>query len=247
MLIPLEECRSRIFAHEKVACTVSGGKDSMAVAMYLEPFWKQITFLWSNPGDPLPETAELMDRFRKTVPNFVEVTSNVKQDHVDNGYPSDVVPENMTMFQTCITGRVPEFYIQHRADCCVRNFYTPLQNRLMAGGYTLIIRGEKEADYYRNRYVYDGWVDPNGVEYLLPAWKASTEEVLEYLQAYPQFLHPVYEYEDAGGIDCMSCTAWWEEISMPYLRKYHPEVAKRRTSMINEIKKNTIALLEVFD
>jgi len=243
MLHP-DECKRRIYEHERVACCISGGKDSMAVAMHLRPFWDRITFYWSNPGDPLPETFELMRKFAELVPNYVEVTSNVILDREEHGMPSDVVPENMITFHTLITGEVPEFYVQHRVHCCINNFYAPLHNRLIADHVTLVIRGEKQTDHYRNYQIYDGYVDPNEVHYMLPLWDTTTEQVLEYMKMYPEFLHPVYEFEDAGGIDCMGCTAWIQEISMPYLEKYHPEVAKVRREKINIIEKNSIALLQ---
>ena len=246
-MLPTDECKAAIFAHEKVGCAVSGGKDSMAVAMHLRPFWPQITFYWSNPGDPLPESLAMMEAFEKEVPHFVQVLSNVREDHKVNGYPSDVVPENMTAFHELITGEKPVFHVQHRISCCGRNFYAPLHNRILEDGVTLLIRGEKSCDHYRNQVVVPGYIDTNGVEYLLPAWDMTTDQVLDYMKLYPQYLGGVYEFPDAGGIDCMHCTAWWQEISMPYLRKYHPEAADQRMAKMRTIKSAVLDLINFVD
>lgn len=243
---PLEDCRAKIFEHERVALHFSGGKDSMATLFHLRPLWDHITVYWANPGDPLPETVELMAKVKALVPHFVELTSNVLEWKGRHGIPSDIVVESLTPIGATTSGKEVPFFVVPTTWCCGANVWKPMQDRMVAEGVTLIIRGEKSADERRNYILHDGFVDDNGVEYLFPIYDENDETIMSYLEATcPEFIHGVYSTGAGGLLDCLTCTGWWEEYQGTYIEDKHPEIAKQVRAVKGYIAKETIALLNL--
>jgi len=59
--------------HDKMALQFSGGKDSLALAYLLKPYWGRLTFYHLDTGDLLPEIRDLVALFAAKVPHFVRV------------------------------------------------------------------------------------------------------------------------------------------------------------------------------
>ena len=243
---PLEDCRAKIFEHERVALQFSGGKDSMTTLFYLRPFWDNITVYWTNPGDALPETTELMAKVKDLVPHFVEITGNVLEWKGMNGLPSDVYVDTLTPFGELKTGTQAPFYITPTHLCCRANMHKPMMDRMVADGVTLIIRGEKSHDEHRNHLLHDGFIDANSVEYMFPIYDETNESVMEYLNANcPEFIHGVYATGAGGLLDCLTCTGWWDEYKGTYISDRYPDIAKQVAEVKKVIATETIALLNL--
>lgn len=179
--------------HQKVALQFSGGKDSLACLYLLKPFWDRITVVWLNTGAAYPEVIAQMDDIKRLVPNFLEVVSDQPSFIAKHGTPADFATEN----------------VNHWSRCCSHNIWEPLHKAMIDGGYTLIIRGQKDADV-RRAPVTTGFVDDNGIEYWLPLEHWSHEDVLHYLNSIEVPVPNYYEWSDTS-LDCWNCTAFLDE------------------------------------
>ncbi|HXC41315.1 MAG TPA: phosphoadenosine phosphosulfate reductase family protein [Burkholderiales bacterium] len=204
--------------HEKVALQFSGGKDSMACLFLLRPWLDRITVYWTNTGDPIPETVEVIEACKAWIPRFEEIRSDAPAWWEQNGHPSDLVPTYSTPL-----GRVMGFSglkVSDRFTCCAANVMIPMFNRMKADRITCIIRGQKLCDMptvpLRSGDVSDGF------EVFYPIEQWSHEDVLAYLKAEGAPLHPCYS-EGTTGVDCAHCTAWWDESHIAFIRERHPE------------------------
>lgn len=202
--------------HQRIALQFSGGRDSLACLYLMRPYWDRLTVYWCDTGAAYPETLALMQQISDMVPNFAVIEGRQPQVVEEFGLPSDIVPVNATPIGRFVGGEAP--LIQDRYSCCIRSMMQPTLERMLADGITLIIRGQKGADRLKSQ-VRSGEVH-DGIEYLFPIEDWDTRKVMRYLEdegaPIPRF------YEMLNGMpDCMTCSAWWEEGSAKYLRRYN--------------------------
>lgn len=224
---------SSIFArHERVALQVSGGKDSLALLHWMMPWRERFCVYWLNPGNPFPDTVELMERIRASVPHFKEVIGRQPEIIGLDGWPSDVVPIRWTRAGHYMDGAQP-FKVQGRLDCCWRSLMLPMHEAMVADGITCVIRGKRsdEADKSpsRNGDVIDG------IEFVYPLWDWSEENVVGYLHAHDVPLPVSYQYA-SHSFDCMDCTAWWRDGLSRFLEAEHPSQHAEYVRRIGLIK-----------
>ena|SRR4249920_277111 len=221
------------YRHRKVALSLSGGKDSLACLYLLRPFWERLTVYWLNSGDAFPETHEMMARIRAMVPSFKELQGRQPEVIAKDGWPSDIVPYRYTTFSNAAHGPTP-FKVQHRYECCVRSMMLPMYEQMMADGATCIIRGKRH-DEDDKTGLMSGYVDLNGIELQFPIFDWTSAQVHEYLKAQGVELPMFYKYGGDHSVDCMHCTAYWEDGHGPYLKAEHPvlfEEWNRRMKLI---------------
>jgi len=216
--------------HARVALQFSGGKDSLACLYLLRPWLERITVYWVNARDALPETLRVINECRAWIPHFVEISTNVVEWRERNGYPSDLVPTYSTP-----VGRLLGFgtlKVTDRFTCCAANIMQPMHERMRADGITLIIRGQKLVDMptvpVRSGQAIDG------VEFFFPLEDWTHEEVLRYLAEAVAPVHPCYE-NGVQGVDCMHCTAWWNEGHFRFLKQRHPDAFDEVIGRVGEI------------
>lgn len=205
--------------HERVALQLSGGKDSLALLHAMKPYWGRLCVYWLNPGDPLPETVELMRELREYVPNFREVAGRQREIIAQDGWPSDVVPIKWTTHGQFVFGEKP-FKVQGRLDCCVRSLMAPMHEAMIADGVTCIIRGKRSDEVDKSPTRSGDVVD--GVELCYPLWTWSATDVTDYLGKSGVVLPESYKYA-THSLDCMSCTAWWGEGIDKFLEAKYPD------------------------
>lgn len=218
--------------HSRIALQFSGGKDSLACLYLLRPWLDRITVYWRNPGDPFPETFELMEQVRAMCPHFVEIHGDVLAWQAENGFPSDLMPTSCSPI-----GRVLGFgkdKITDRFYCCWSNIMQPMGQRMIDDGITLIIRGTKDADMpvqpIRSGQVIDG------IEYLYPLQDWTHEQVFEFLRQEGAPVPRFYEGRTCG-MDCRCCSAWWDEHRASYLKEHHPEVHAQYQERLGVIRR----------
>lgn len=202
--------------HERIALQFSGGRDSLACLYLMKPYWDRLTVYWCDTGAAYPETIALMQQVRDMVPNFAVIQGRQPQVIEEFGIPSDIVPVSATPIGRFVGGEAP--LIQDRYSCCIRSMMAPTLERMLEDGITLIIRGQKAKDRLKSK-VQSGDVH-EGVEYFFPIEEWDSRKVMRFLSdegvTIPRF------YEMLNGMpDCMTCSAWWEEGSAKYLRRYH--------------------------
>ena len=207
--------------HERIAFQFSGGKDSTAMLLKMRPYWHRFTVYFCNSGDVLPETLELVDHFRKILPNFVEIAGRTQQVRAEFGMPTDVLPwSSAAMAHYGNVGFTP--LMQDRVSCCFRSVMAPLHERMIADGVTLIIRGQKNKDVLKGRFVSGDIAD--GIEFLYPMEDLTDEQCFQIMRDNGVTIPRYYSEGLVHSGDCSTCTAWvHEENRAVYLKKYYPE------------------------
>ncbi|MEN6540834.1 MAG: methyltransferase domain-containing protein [Mizugakiibacter sp.] len=225
--------------HERIALQYSGGKDSTAVLYLLRPWWDRLTVYWTNTGDPVPETLEVIDEVRAEVAHFVEITGDVKAWRAANGTPSDIVT-----FRGHAIGNFLGFgdlRLSNRFDCCWANLMLPMVQRMQADGVTLIVRGTKDADMPAQP-VNSGDIH-DGFEILYPVQDWSDEEVFDFLAQEGAPVADYYAFGAPTAPECLGCTAWWDDRKAAFMAARHPEQYAQYRDTLKRIKSGALASL----
>lgn len=202
-----------------IALQFSGGKDSLALAYLLRPYWDRLTFYHVDTGDLLPEVREIVDGVAAVVPSFVRIEAHAADWHARFGLPSDLVPTTCTPAGLAIGAGSRR--IVDRFDCCASNIMAPMHARMVADGVALVIRGTKRADMPR----LPAENGPTGMGYdlWLPLLEWSDADVFAYLREAGAPICRVYE-NGVQSPECATCPAWWSEGRAAYLAKHHPDL-----------------------
>jgi 3'-phosphoadenosine 5'-phosphosulfate sulfotransferase (PAPS reductase)/FAD synthetase len=219
--------------HGRIALQVSGGRDSIACLYLMRPYLDRITVYWCNTGAAFPETLSIIAKLRELCPNFVEIDGNQQGVIEKYGMPSDIVPASNTPIGLMGAGSSAPL-IQDRYSCCANTIMLPLHQRMIDDGITLIIRGQKTVD--RLKSPVKSGETLQGIEYFFPIEGWTSKQVTDYLRKEGAPIARFYEVL-SGTPDCMTCSAWWEEGTAKYLKRYHKpeyEEVQRRLAIINE-------------
>lgn len=212
----------KIFArHDKVGLCLSGGKDSLACLYLLRPFWERLTVYWLNSGDAFPETHKFMADIRAMVPSFIEIMGQQPAVIDSDGWPSDIVPYQYTTFGNRVNGAT-QFRLQSRYECCWRSMMQPMYQKMVADGMTCIIRGKRHEEEDKTGLI-SGHVE-DGIELQFPIYDWTGAQVRAYLKEQGVELPLFYRHGGNHSVDCMHCTAYWEDGHGPYLKAEHPEL-----------------------
>lgn len=164
----------------KTVLQVSGGKDSMALALFLEAFWPMLTIIWLDTGDAPPAAERwLIDTFGH-MDNFHRLKTDSKAFRREYGEPR---PDNWLA-------------------CCACNMYLPMADFVREGGFRQVIRGTKAGDPHVMGVFPGDVVD--GVLYTFPLWQWTDADVEEYLG---DRLPEQYRRGAIGMPDCVTCPA----------------------------------------
>ena len=228
----MQELETILSRHERIALQVSGGRDSIACLYLLQPYWNRLTVYWLDTGSAYPETVSLMERIKAMVPSFVRVEGRQPQTIADWGMPTDILPASSTPMGVSASGHgVP---MQDRYSCCLRSIMLPMHERMLADGITLIVRGQKTADRLKSP-VRSGDVH-DGIEYLFPIEEWSPRQVMQFLREKDAPIPRFYEMLN-GAPDCMTCSAYWEEGAMAYLKRYHHAQYQQNLERLEQINR----------
>ena len=206
--------------HKRATLMYSGGKDSLACLLLLKPYWDRLDVVWVNTGNQFPEVREHMKKVAKLVPHFTELHSNTPEYFRQNGFPVDVVPTRHTGMGQFIYGPTG-LRVCSRFECCGVNIWQPLAQYQALHKPTCIIRGDRGEE----RVI--GPREADGTEYAFPIFDWTAEQVQELVRTAPKGLYqPRHELKAGSSLDCMTCTAYWDEHSerMRYLKEHHPEL-----------------------
>lgn len=232
-------------AHQKVALSFSGGKDSLACLYLLRPYWDRLTVYWMNPGNPFPETVDLMSRVRAMVPQFKELRGLQPEIVALDGWPSDVVPHAYTSDGNTLFGPTP-FKVQSRLQCCFRSLMLPTYKAMLEDGVTCCIRGKRHEEADKTG-LQSGYVTADGMQLVFPIYDWTAGDVTDYLKEQGVDLPKSYQYAKHS-LDCMDCTAWWGEGLSTYLKAEHPQQFaeyRRRVVLIKQAVADQMAECEV--
>lgn len=221
--------------HSKRVLQFSGGKDSVACLLLMEPQLDDITVMWVNAGAAFPETIEQMEKVRAMCPHFMEIKSDQPAQIEERGYPVDLLPVvNHPRIQQLTSLSLPK--LQTFFDCCWANIMGPMYEATKAIGATEIIRGQKRVDGMKAPISNGDVID--GVRYTFPIEDWTDDDVYEFVRNSDLML-PHYRDGANTSLDCWSCTAYrhHNQWKLPYLQKHHPTWAReveRRNIIIKQ-------------
>jgi phosphoadenosine phosphosulfate reductase len=221
------------------ALQFSGGKDSLAVLHLMRAHWDKLVVYWTNTGDPMPETLEIVASVREMVPNFVEIRGDVQNSIAEHGIPTDLLPATATPIGIMGAGRGVK--MQDRYSCCWRALMEPMHRRMKEDGITTLIRGQKNADVLKGPLKSGDELE--GITYVYPLEGWSDEQVFNYLTSEGIELPRFYQTMKSSP-DCLNCSAWWGEGRAQYLKDNHPAAHVLYQQRLKAIK---IAVVEHID
>lgn len=205
--------------HEKIACSFSGGKDSLACVYILRGHWDRIKFYHNDTGDLLPEVRAVVSQVEAMVPHFVRIQGDVRSWTAMHGVPTDLLP-----YSAHDIGRLAGqggARLVTRYNCCFVNLMWPTWQRIKDDGNTLCIRGSKSADTPKMPTVSGETME--GVELWYPVQDWSHADVHAYLKSVGAPENRIYDHMTSAP-ECARCTAWWGEGRAAYLKRFHPEL-----------------------
>jgi 3'-phosphoadenosine 5'-phosphosulfate sulfotransferase (PAPS reductase)/FAD synthetase len=172
------------------------------------------------------------------VPHFLELGSDLDADIALHGLPVDLMPAQHSALRAEIEG-LPTVLMRPWQLCCMTNLWEPmraLMERLIPHGYTLAIRGQKNADPKTPGTRSGDRFGDLELWYPIEDW--SERQVLDYLDQQGVALPVHYAFFNAS-LDCWACTAHNGEHvgKLDYLNRAHPEKGaelRRRLIIIRE-------------
>lgn len=223
----------------------SGGKDSLACLFLLKPYLDKINVIWVNTGDMFPENIEIIRKFTKDLPHFIEINTDVHSFIEKFGFPSDIVPISYSHVGQMMTGDKP-IKLMSGYDCCSHNLWFPALQKAQELEATLIIRGQRNEEYAKSP-MRTGTIQ-DGIEFLFPLQEWSQENVLAYLKEqgfdYPEF----FNFTESS-LDCMHCTAFLSGIEdrKEYMKQNHPIEHEKNMQNLSLISDAIKSELETFN
>lgn len=216
------------------ALQFSGGKDSLACLYLLRDKWDWLPVYWLNTGDGYPETEAVVRQVQAWIPNFIEVTSDVKAFRAINGNPTDLMPAKS--HPIALGYGMSKLPLVSRFDCCWHNRMRPMHQRMLADGVDVVIRGTKKSD--TGTIPAEGVVPGLGYDVLLPIRDWSHDDVFAYLKEVGAPHNAIYDYGSATSApECMGCTAWWDDGRKDYLKARHPQTYHAYQGHLSDIAK----------
>ena len=241
----MNDIKTTIGAHERVALQVSMGRDSLACLYLLRDagLLDRVTVYWVNTGDAFPETLEIAAQVRELVPHFEEIDGRQPEVVETFGIPTDILSRSCTPIGL-MCGQ-SDVKMQDTYSCCGRVIMGPMHERMIADGITLIIRGQRADDSHKAPLASGDW--ELGMQYLFPIESWSDSDVDEYLTKVGAPRHACYDYGMTSSPDCMSCSGWWSDGRSQFLKERHPEAYEKYMNRLELIRNSTENLIQLFN
>jgi len=204
----------------------SGGKDSIATLLYLLEL-KETNFriVFADSGLVHKDIEDTINRIWEkldiTIP-FIRLDVDRSQNWLDYGLPSDIVPQESTVFGQAMLGDTKGIKLQSKFDCCYRNVMQPVYNYAISINSNCIIRGNKLTDRLKDTTI-NGYIE-NGITYFNPIENWTNITVLDYIQKQLEWDKlPDHLYLKHSSIDCIDCTAYLSD-RQDYFKDFLPKM-----------------------
>lgn len=223
--------------HRKTAFLFSGGKDSTALYHLLEPYLEtqpNIYVLHVDTGDHPPEVLDFVLDAVGHLDNFILVQTDKNAWVEENGYPSDVVPSNFTVFGQSYE-KPREFMVSDKYICCNANIWAPVERAVRENGITCILTGQRDEESHGDDAASGDW--KKGIQRLFPLQNWTQDELNSFLKEKGTWF-PRFELTESS-IDCLTCTAFCEHAAdrYKYLQEHYPAEhaeVQRRLALIRD-------------
>lgn len=239
------EIGEKIAKHSRFVLQFSGGKDSLCVLHLLKPWWNRLIVVWGDPGDGYEEERERVAKECAGVAEFRVANGHAKEWQA-KALPSDIVPARSTAIGIQLqpeSGAVP---LVSRHECCAANMWVPIMRETHATGASLIIRGQRTTEQFRNN-ISSGTQDISGAEIYFPIRDWTQADVLQFLKDEGVQLPKYYEYVD-GSLYCKHCTAYQDTMrgKLAYLSDFHPQAAREYERRMEIVRREISIALNTF-
>lgn len=206
----------------------SGGKDSLALLHMFQQERDGIRVYFADTGAVYPHVSAFVASTCERLGYELVVVAPpipLAEWHARAGLPSDIVPGEMTVDLAPFLTEKPATRLQSYASCCGAMVWRPMYERMLADRIQLVIRGSKRTD--KLFFAPDGYVDDNGIRYMMPLQDWSDEAVFAFLKARGAGLAKHYDEINAS-LDCSLCTAFQGHTGaaakLRWTREHYPEL-----------------------
>ncbi len=212
--------------NEKAALCFSGGKDSLALLHKAVPYLDRITVFFADTGAVYPHVKQFVIDACKEVGAdliMVEPFMKVLEFTETYGYPSDLVPTDLSPDMAWAAPKKPEQMLQSYFNCCGNMIWAPTLAAIRDRGLRIILRGTKACDPH---VTAPHGFQQNGFEYRSPLWDWSDADVMAYLA--DKKMPEQYKLGILDSMDCWPCTAHmtgqYAGAKLDYAKARYPEL-----------------------
>lgn len=231
---------------DSVLLQFSGGKDSIATALYCLPWKDKITVLFCDMGDSFPHVISYVRQFCIALGYNLVILKNpvpIEDFWEEYGVPTDIVPIWNTPFGLTL-GVTEGKKLQSGFDCCYHRLWNPMETYTIGSKASVVVRGAKRSDPHVG---IQNLTSVNGQLYYFPIWEWTKEQVLKFVADMGVTLPHQYNNGCCHSLDCMRCTAWLgpfnsvgaaniEMERVEYTRKFYPSSYEYVNKNIQEIQ-----------
>lgn len=218
--------------HACVVLEFSGGRDSIAALLSLQPWPENLHVVHLDTCDsPLEVQKTVKEMAILFGRNFHVVRSSSYAVRAEYGHPSPIVMSDKPAFSDGVPLMQPQF------ECCLRTIMLPLHQYVLSLGATMVIRGQRDSDCHKNPLEHLSVCD--GIVYAYPVNDRTDEEISAMCGS---LLPSFYEFT-SDAPDCMTCTGYWGRGYQKWLTSVDPVLAAERKERVSALIASLVPIL----
>jgi phosphoadenosine phosphosulfate reductase len=218
--------------HSIVVLEFSGGRDSIAALLSLQPWPDNLHVVHLDTCDAPLEIQQIVKEVAGAFgKNFHLVRSSSYAVRAEFGHPSPIVMSDKPQFTDGVPLMQPQF------ECCLRTIMMPLHQRVLELGATMIIRGQRDSDSSKNPLEHLSVSE--GIVYAYPVHDKIDSEI----DVLCGNLRPSFYDYTSDAPDCMTCTGYWGRGYQKWLSKIDPPLAADRKERVSALIASLVPIL----
>lgn len=197
---------------------LSGGKDSLVLLRFCEPYRDRIKVVWSRTSAAFPHMIEFVRAATKGW-DFTELISDQGKYFAQFGLPSAMIP------MSAIAPTSKKRIIQARPErCCGTLQLQPLRKFIEQIGADVVIHGQKSQDTGKGIRPMKRLLG-SSVPLVAPLDDWRNDEVIGYCLAYGVPLPHQYTSGLADSLECWNCPIKTDQKRYAWMRQHTPTLA----------------------
>lgn len=230
----LETTIAEMKNHDIVVLELSGGRDSIASLLALQPWPDNLHVVHLDTCDAPLEVQQIVKEIAGSFgKNFHLVRSSSYAVRAEFGHPAPIVMSDKPLYTEGVPLMQPQF------ECCLRTIMLPLHKFVLDLGATMIIRGQRDSDSAKNPLEH--MAVSEGIVYAYPVYDKTNEEV----DALCGVLLPSFYQYTSDAPDCMTCTGYWGRGYQKWLSKIDPQLAADRKERVSALIASLVPILRI--
>lgn len=220
--------------HDIVVLEFSGGRDSIASLLALQPWPDNLHVVHLDTCDAPLEVQQIVKEIAGALgKNFHLVRSSSYAVRAEFGHPLPIVLSDKPSFAEGAPLTQPQF------ECCMRTIMLPLHQYVVGLGATMIVRGQRDSDCHKNPLEHLSVSE--GIVYAYPVHDKTDEEI----DALCGVLRPSFYDYTSDAPDCMTCTGYWGRGYQKWLSKVDPRLAADRKERVSALIASLVPVLRI--